>query len=95
MVITQIGRKKLGGHHACLGDIVRNIVKMAVFCSFSEGTLGRVLQFTINFTNFQFNCIVYVKEHRNLSKMRILPSCAEELRIAKRWNDLKQVKKIK
>ena len=21
MVITQIGRKKLGGHHACLGDI--------------------------------------------------------------------------
>ena len=45
MVTTQIGRKKLGGgHHACLGDIVRNISKMGVFCSFSEGSLGRVLQ---------------------------------------------------
>ena len=44
MVRTQIGRKKLGGHHACLGDIVRNISKMGVFCSFSEGSLGRVLQ---------------------------------------------------
>ena len=41
MVITQIGRKKLGGYHACLGDIVRNISKMGVFCSFSEGSLGR------------------------------------------------------
>ena len=29
MVITQISRKKLGGHHACLGDIVRIIAKMA------------------------------------------------------------------
>ena len=73
MVITQIGRKKIGGHHACLGDIVRNISKMGVFCSFSEGSLGRVLQklaqieqisiFPINFTNCQFNCIVFVKEH--------------------------------
>ena len=44
MVITQIDRKKLGGHQACLGDIVRNISKMGVFCSFSEGSLGRVLQ---------------------------------------------------
>ena len=44
MVITQIGRKKLGGHRACLGDVVRNISKMSVFCSFSEGRLGRVLQ---------------------------------------------------
>ena len=44
MVITQIGRKKLGGHHACLGDTVRNISKMGVFCSYSEGSLGRVLQ---------------------------------------------------
>ena len=42
MVITQIGRK-LGGHRACLGDIVQNIAKMGVFCSFSEGNLGRVL----------------------------------------------------
>ena len=44
MVITQISRKKLGGHHPCLGDIVRNASKMGVFCSFSEGNLGRVLQ---------------------------------------------------
>ena len=73
MVITQIGRKNLRGHRPCLGDIVRNISKMDVFCSFSEGSLGRVLQklayieqisiFPINFTNCQFNCIVFVKEH--------------------------------
>ena len=43
-MITQIGRKKLGGHHACLGDIVRNISKVDIFCTFSEGSLGRVLQ---------------------------------------------------
>ena len=65
MVITQIGRKKLGGYNACLGDIVRNISKMGVFGSFSEGSLRRVLQklakieqisiFSINFTNCQFN----------------------------------------
>ena len=40
MGITQIGRKKLGGHHACLGDIVRNISKMDVFCSFLRGAWG-------------------------------------------------------
>ena len=44
MVITKIGRKKLGGHDACLGDTVRNFAKMGVFCLFSEGSLGRVLQ---------------------------------------------------
>ena len=44
MVITQIGRKKLGGHHACLGDIARSISKMVDFCSFSKGSLGRLLQ---------------------------------------------------
>ena len=44
MVITQIGRKKLGGYRTCLGDIVQNISKMGIFCSFSEGSLGRVLQ---------------------------------------------------
>ena len=44
MVITQIGRKKLGGHHACLKDIARNIAKMGVFCSFSDGSLRRVFQ---------------------------------------------------
>ena len=37
MVITQIGRKKLGGHHACLGDIVRNTSKMGVFAHFLRG----------------------------------------------------------
>ena len=40
MVVTQIGRKKLGGHRVCLGDIVRNISKIGVFCLFSEGSLG-------------------------------------------------------
>ena len=44
MIITQIGRKNVGGRHACLGDIVRNISKMGVFCSFSEGSQGRVVQ---------------------------------------------------
>ena len=73
MVITQIGRKKLGGRDGCLGDIVQNISKMSAFCSFYEGGLGRVLQklaymeqisiFPINFTNCQFNCIDFVKEH--------------------------------
>ena len=43
MVITQTGRKKLGGHQACLGDIVQNISKMGIFCSFSEWSLGQVL----------------------------------------------------
>ena len=28
MVITQIGRKKLGGHHACLGDTVYTRVQV-------------------------------------------------------------------
>ena len=28
MIITQIGRKQLGGHRACLGDIMQNIAKM-------------------------------------------------------------------
>ena len=44
MVVTQNGRKKLGGHHVCLRDIARNISKMGVFSSFSEGSLGLVLQ---------------------------------------------------
>ena len=43
MVITQTSRKKLGGHSACLGDIKQNMAKMGVFCSLSEGSLGRVL----------------------------------------------------
>ena len=44
MVITQNGTKKLWGHQACLGDIMQNIARMGVFCSFSEGSLGPVLQ---------------------------------------------------
>ena len=40
MIITQIGRKKIGGHHDCLGDIVRNIVKMGVFAHFLRGAWG-------------------------------------------------------
>ena len=41
MVVTHIGRKKLGGHHACLGDIVRNISKMGVFFAhFLRGAWG-------------------------------------------------------
>ena len=43
MVITQISRK-LGGHRACLGNIIQNIAKMGFFCSFFEWNLGRVLQ---------------------------------------------------
>ena len=35
---------KLGGRRACLGDIMQNIAKMGLFCSFSEESLGRVLQ---------------------------------------------------
>ena len=67
-----MSEKKLGGHRACLGDFVKNIAKMGVFCSFSEGSLGRVSQklasieqisnFPINFTNSKFNCTIFVKE---------------------------------
>ena len=39
-----MSEKKLGGHLTWLGDIVQNIAKMNTFCSFSEGSLGRVLQ---------------------------------------------------
>ena len=53
MVITQIGRKKLGGHHACLGDIVRNISKIGVVCSFSEGSLGEVCKSWLKSNKFQ------------------------------------------
>ena len=40
MVITQIGREKLGGHHACLGDTVRNIAKWAFLAHFLRGAWG-------------------------------------------------------
>ena len=39
-----MSKKKSRGHRVCLGDIVQNIVKMGAFCSFTEGSLGRVLQ---------------------------------------------------
>ena len=29
MIITQIGRKQLGGHRACLGDIMQKSLKRA------------------------------------------------------------------
>ena len=51
---------------------MKNITKMGIFCSFSEVSLGQVLQklalieqvsiFPINFTNCQFNYIIFVKE---------------------------------
>ena len=44
MVYLKLVEKKLWGHRAYLGDIMQNIAKMGVFCSFSEGSLGRVLQ---------------------------------------------------
>ena len=53
MVITQIGGKKLGGHHACLGDIVRNISKMGVLCSFSEGSLEQFYKSWFKSNKFQ------------------------------------------
>ena len=53
MVITQIGRKMLGGHRACLGDIVQNIAKMGVICSFFEGSLGRVYKSWLKLNKFQ------------------------------------------
>ena len=41
MVITQIGRKKLGSYHACLGDIIQNISKMGdYFAHFLRGALS-------------------------------------------------------
>ena len=53
MVITQIGRKKLGGHHACLGDIVRNISKMGVFVHFLRGDWGEFYKSWFKSNNFQ------------------------------------------
>ena len=51
---------------------MKNIAKMGVFCSFYEGSLGRVSQklasieqisnCPINFTNSKFNCKILVKE---------------------------------
>ena len=63
-----MGVKKIRGSP----DIAHNIAKMGVFCSFSEGSIGPVLQklvqieqipiFPINFTECQSNYIIFVKE---------------------------------
>ena len=56
MVITQNGRKKLWGHHACLGDILQNIAKMGVFLLVFRGEPGA--SFTkvgLNRTNFNLS----------------------------------------
>ena len=45
MVITQIGRKHYGVTVCTsLGDIMQNIAKIGIFCSFAKGNLWRVLQ---------------------------------------------------
>ena len=55
MVITQIGRKKLGGHHACLGDI-RNISKMGVFLLiFLREPGASFTKVSLNRTNFNLS----------------------------------------
>ena len=53
MVITQIGRKKLGGHRACLGDIVRNISKMGVFSHFRRGAWDEFYKSWLKSNKFQ------------------------------------------
>ena len=52
--------EKIGGHHACLGDIVQNISKMGVFCSFLRGAWGE----------FYKSCL---KSHKSQSFQLILP----------------------
>ena len=55
MVITQIGRKKLGGHHACLEDIVRNISKIGVFCFLLREPGASFTKVDLNRTNFNLS----------------------------------------
>ena len=98
MVITQIGRKKLWGHLACLGDM-QNIAKNGcLFAHFPRGAWGdfykswhksnrcrsfRLILPTVNLT------VQYLSRNIEISlKIIILPSCTEELRTAKRGNDL-------
>ena len=42
--VNEMSEKILEGHRACLEDIVQNTAKMGVFCLFSEGSVGWVLQ---------------------------------------------------
>ena len=53
MVITQIGRKKLGGHCTCFGDIMQNIAKMGIFCSFPRGAWGEFYKSWLISNKFQ------------------------------------------
>ena len=47
-----------------------------------------VLHMIMKLAYWQFNCIIFGKEQWNLSRIIILPSCAEELRTAKQGIDL-------
>ena len=51
--------------------------------------IEQISNFPIHLTNSQLNCLIFAKKQRNLSKIIILPSCAEELGTAKQGNDLK------
>ena len=53
MIITQIGRRKLGGHYACLVDIVRNISKMDFFVHFLRGAWGEFYKSWLKSNKFQ------------------------------------------
>ena len=78
---------------------MQNIAKWAFFARFPRGVWvefykswlksNKFYSFWLIFIKCQFNCIIFVKKHWNLSKIIILPSCAEELRSAKWGNDLK------
>ena len=67
-----MSEKKLGGHHACLGDIAQNMLKWTFFAHFLRGTwdkfykswfkLNKFQSFQLKFTKYQFNCIIFVKE---------------------------------
>ena len=52
MVITQIGRTKLGGNRVCLGDIVQSIAKIVVFCS-GRGAWGEFYKSWLKSNKFQ------------------------------------------
>ena len=61
------------GHRVCLGDIVLNIARML---SLWRGLpklakSEQISNFLIYLTNSQFNCIIFVKEQLNFSKLII------------------------
>ena len=66
-------REKIRGHRVCLGDIVLNIARML---SLWRGLpklakSEQISNFLIYLTNSQFNCIIFVKEQLNFSKLII------------------------